>query len=1145
MKSALLTILLFCCLSPVFAQAPADQRTNTTKIADLLARMPAQGSDVFQASMESIGSLGEKGLTEMALMLAAPGKGDNTALEYALGSYSYYTTGKGREALRSAAVSSDLAALEKTSAPENKAFLIRQLSITGTDNAIPALSSYLHDGRLCDPAARALVKIHTPGAGQALLDALSTASGSCVPTLVEACGDMRYAPAAAFIGKLVESGANSDKVIIKLSLFALARIGDPASESILAGAAAKSGYLYEVTGATTAYIDYLQQLGANGHGAQAEKGCWQLMKVSIRADQVATHTAVLQLLVVMQGVKSEALLVKAMSDPYPSYRKAALKYALLFPGEETTALWLKKLSEEKKDTEKKGEIIEMLGDSRQASALPAMLEALKDREPAVRLKAIAAAAKIGQLEALPALLAVMQKNDTSEINAVKNVLLTMKGKDLAGRLGSALSSQPSSAKAALLEVLAARAADDQVNIVLPLAKSPDTVVSHAALAALKELSTPATLPELFTLLSNAGSPVAIRALQEAIVAASKGITDSATRTATVLTAMKQAPVEKQSLFYEILAGIGGRESLQIVSQAFGSHPAAVVSALSDWPDATATSVLFVICQNSAAAVYFDQALTEILRLVSHSGYPDEEKLLLLRRAMELAKTTGQQQLILQEIGDCNTFIALIVAGRYLDTPELQQPAATAVMKISLSHPEWNGAVVRSLLEKTIGVLQGKDAEYQKQGLRKYLAGMPAGDGLVPLFNGRDLEGWKGLVDNPIERMKMSADTLRIRQARADEAMRKSWIASKGNLEFTGNGDNLCTVKKYGDFEMYVDWKIDPDGDAGIYLRGSPQVQIWDTSRRDVGAQVGSGGLYNNAVYESKPLVLADNAIGQWNNFHIIMRGDRVTVYLNGVLVVNNIILENYWDRNLPIFPEEQIELQAHGRHVSYRDLYIREFPRTVAYALPEEEKKDGFQLLFDGTNMYQWMGNTTEYVIEDGNIAVHPKDGNHGNLYTKKEYQDFAYRFEFQLTPGANNGIGIRAPLEGDAAYVGMEIQVLDNEADIYRNLHVYQYHGSVYGVIPAKRGYLKPVGEWNQEEIVAIGNHIKVTLNGTVILDGDISDAIKNGTLDGKEHPGLRNVKGHLGFLGHGDVVRFRHMRVKDLSEAAAVSPVKKKKTR
>jgi len=134
------------------------------------------------------------------------------------------------------------------------------------------------------------------------------------------------------------------------------------------------------------------------------------------------------------------------------------------------------------------------------------------------------------------------------------------------------------------------------------------------------------------------------------------------------------------------------------------------------------------------------------------------------------------------------------------------------------------------------------------------------------------------------------------------------------------------------------------------------------------------------------------------------------------------------------------------------------------------------------------------------------------------------------LTPGANNGIGIRAPLEGDAAYVGMEIQVLDNEAPVYKDLHPYQFPGSVYGVIPAKRGFLLPVGEWNKEEIVARGNKIKVTLNGTVILEGDIKEASKNGTIDHQEHPGLLNPSGHLGFLGHGDVVRFRNMRVRRL---------------
>jgi Domain of Unknown Function (DUF1080) len=193
------------------------------------------------------------------------------------------------------------------------------------------------------------------------------------------------------------------------------------------------------------------------------------------------------------------------------------------------------------------------------------------------------------------------------------------------------------------------------------------------------------------------------------------------------------------------------------------------------------------------------------------------------------------------------------------------------------------------------------------------------------------------------------------------------------------------------------------------------------------------------------------------------------------------------------------------------------------------EKQAGFKVLFDGTNTNQWTGNTAGYLVEDGALVVHPEIKG-GNLYTKEEFGDFVYRFEFLLTPGANNGIGIRAPLEGDAAYVGMEIQVLDNEADKYKALEKYQYHGSVYGVMPARRGYLKATGEWNTEEISIKGSAIKVTLNGVVILEGDIAETSKNGTMDHKEHPGLLRPTGHIGFLGHGDVVKFRNMRIKAL---------------
>lgn len=201
------------------------------------------------------------------------------------------------------------------------------------------------------------------------------------------------------------------------------------------------------------------------------------------------------------------------------------------------------------------------------------------------------------------------------------------------------------------------------------------------------------------------------------------------------------------------------------------------------------------------------------------------------------------------------------------------------------------------------------------------------------------------------------------------------------------------------------------------------------------------------------------------------------------------------------------------------------------FELSEEEKNDGFEVLFDGRNLDKWTGNTTDYIVEDKVLVIYPDRGGKGDLFTKKEYSDFIFRFEFKLTPGANNGLGIRAPLEGVAAFDGIELQIIDNTAEIYKNIKDYQHHGSVYGVIPAKHGFLKPVGEWNYQEVVVKGPNIKVILNGTVILDGNIEEASKNGTLDGQDHPGLKRKTGHIGFLGHGSVVKFKNIRVKELN--------------
>ncbi|MEO6963846.1 MAG: DUF1080 domain-containing protein, partial [Puia sp.] len=1086
MRKCLFALLTLCLLHTIPARAQTDQRTLNTKIADLLARIPAQNAEQNDKSMQVIADLGAPGLEKMATMLAAPGKGDNTALQYALAGFSYYAAKPKNGALKTWSANAYVKALKEVADKENKAFIIRQLEIVGNDQAVPALIPYLSDERLCDPAARALVRINTTTAKKALLDTAPKVSGDRRLTLVEALGDTRYAAAAPVISRWVNS---DDKKLAKLTLFTLARIGNPSSESLLARAAEKIGFVYDVTGATEAYLEYARRLAASGKSAQAEKIAHQIQQKTQQSNQVQNRTAALKILTDLKGEKSIPLLTAAMDDKDPQYRAAALKFAENYTGNEAVGSWVKKL--DKSPDQVKAEILGMLGKTGNQTALPAELNALESKDENVRLAAIKASGKLGGQQAIPALLNVMKNGGSKDVDAVALTIQGMKGPDITNLVGDALTSMSSAnGKVALIHILADRAADDRFKDVLPFLKSSDTLVSRAAYASLRKLVKLQDQPVLFDLLLNSTDPADIKSVQEAIIASTTGAPESGKVNA-IVGQMKKNPA-KQALFFDVLSGIGGSQALNELSHVYDNGneqtKSDVVASLSSSNDFQAAAPLLQIARKAVHADYFDAALKGYIRLAGGSGVLPEQCLLMLHNAMDIAQTSQQKQLILEELGNSKTYLSFLFAGNYLGDPTVQHEAAYAVMKIGLSDNAWTGEPVRRLLESAMPLLNGPDASYEKQAIQKHLAELPSGEGFVSIFNGKDLAGWKGLVANPVERAKMDAATLEKEQKKADARMLTGWSATNGDLLFSGNGDNLCTQKEYGDFEMFVDWKIEKEGDAGIYLRGSPQVQIWDTSRTNVGAQVGSGGLYNNQVNESKPLKLADNAIGEWNNFHIIMIGDRVTVYLNGVLVVDNVILENYWDRKQPIFPVEQLELQAHGTHVAYRNLYVREIPRPKPFVLSDEEKKQGFKVLFDGTNMFEWTGNTREYVLEDGDIVMRPANGEHGNLFTKDEYSNFIYRFEFQLTPGANNGIGIRAPLEGDAAYVGMEIQVLDNEAPIYKDLHTYQYHGSVYGVIPAKRGFLKPTGEWNEEEITANGNKIKVVLNGTVILDGDIT---------------------------------------------------------
>jgi len=364
-------------------------------------------------------------------------------------------------------------------------------------------------------------------------------------------------------------------------------------------------------------------------------------------------------------------------------------------------------------------------------------------------------------------------------------------------------------------------------------------------------------------------------------------------------------------------------------------------------------------------------------------------------------------------------------------------------------------------------------------------------------------------------------------------MTKHWRAEDNEFVNDGHGRYATTGKDYGDFELLIEYKTVPKADSGIYLRGVPQVQIWDYTEDDggkMGRTKGSGGLWNNSpgAPGKDPLVLADKPLGEWNKFRILMVGSRVSVWLNEKLVVDHAILENYYDRKQPVPAKGPIELQTHGGEIRWRNIFIREIGSEEANRILASKGSTGFEAVYNGTDFTGWEGPVQNYEVKDGAILCKPGKG--GCIYTKEQYGDFVARLEFKVPRNGNNGLAIRYPgdPEGrvDTAYYGMcELQVLD---DAYKGIDPRQAHGSAYGMVAAHRGYQHPVGEWNFQEVTVKGSTIKVELNGSVILDTDLSKVTEYKA--NHEHPGKDRASGHFGFAGHGDAVAFRNVRMKKL---------------
>lgn len=1107
-------VLAFVAIGSAMGQ---DTRTTTTRIADALALLPAKDSVTAKIAYAEFIALDDEGLGKVVGDVRPNGDASGVPYRYAVELLSEQArTSTDRSRIENVL----LTAIAKSTQEEVSQYYVSYLSRLGSNRSVPVLAGLLSNAALGDPAVGALQSIGTPEAMEALRSRLVGGPSSVQIRIIQALGQRRD---KASVGALTQLTASPIKEIGKESLWALARIADGSSESVLLEKAASAGY---AGSEMDALIQFMNTRSSEGGSTEAIRK--RILDNATSANQQHYRLAALKDQVKASPATSASVLSVELDRFDDPYRRDVLATAGGAAADtKVRDAWLKLYKKAAGD--KQAEILSMLARSNQDAAFieRQVLPALESKNQAVRTTALQALAETHKSQYADPVAAFLLKNNITKADRETAIACFLQLAEPAQVRSLVKQVRPGNAEptVTVINIAAARRDTEDASFVFAQTYSSDPAIRAAAFSALPNVSSPVVIQQLLAMLKTAKSPQEITPVQQALIAIAGPETS-----ATIL----QATAEQKIRLLPVLPYLGDQQSLKTVKASFeqgqGDEKQLAFAALTNWQNGDATSTLLSIVREGGK-LYHPKAYSAFVRQVMNTEWPADQKLLKLREIFPLATHPDEQRLIIKEAANIRTFLSFVFVSSVLDDSELGPTASRSVMRLALptadAQPGMEGLEVRNALQKVMEKLTGPDSQYDRIDVQTYLDNMPYTPGFQPLFNGKDLTGWQGLVENPIARAKMSTEELAKKQAAADAKLSESWSVKDGMICFTGSGDNLCTTRPYGDFELVVDWKISKEGDSGIYLRGSPQVQIWDTSRVDVGAQVGSGGLYNNTVNRN-PLVVADNPIGEWNTLYIKMVGERVTVYLNGKRVVDNVVMENYWDRKIPIFPEGPIELQAHGTKLAFRNINVRELNKP--YQLTTDEKQQGFEILFNGNDLSGWVGNKTDYVVDDHVIAIYPTGRGKGNLYTEREYSNFVFRFEFMLTPAGNNGLGIHAPLEGDAAYVGKEIQILDDGHPSYSYIQPYQVHGSVYGVIPAKRGFLRPTGEWNVEEVEVRGDKIKVTVNGMVVVDGDMKKASEKGTIDKQQHPGLQRHTGHIGFLGHGSVVKFRNIRIKVL---------------
>jgi len=1065
-----------CCVIALVlgACAAAAMAAEAPSAAGLVARMPSdQGIAAAQADLAAIVKQGPDAVKAIAALVVPMGKGDDAKARFALNGLAHYVSRPGAEAERKMVSGALLEALRAAPDAEVKAFLLSMLQRAGKDEAVPALAGLLGDAALCEPATQALLAIRTPAAADAIAKALPAAKGPAVATLLKAVGDLAVKSALAAV---TPHAASQDAAVRRVALYALARIADPSSAAVLAKAAGAEA-VEERAYATALYLAFARRLAEAGKKDECAKICRELIRTRARPRENNVVADALAALVEAAKDAAAPDLLAVMDSENKQLRAAAIRLTAGLPGPALTTRLVEKMKGAPAET--RAEIVQALSRRADAPAQAAVLAALKDTEKAVRLAAIEAAGRVASPEAVTALLLVLQDKEADEVKAAQAALGRMPGEKVAEAAAAALPKAPAPAKVALLELLAARGAAAHADAVFAAASDPDAAVRTAALKALGLLAEAKRMPDLVRLLLEAKGDAERAEAGRAAVRVAERIADPEARADALLAALDGADAARTAALLKVLAQVGGRKALQaaVARTKAGADPAvqdAAIRALADWRDAGAADALLAIARTAAKPAHQVIALRGYFRLLGtlRDGSP-AQRVSRYQDGLDAAKRPDEKRLALAGMATLRCVESLRQVATYLDDKDVGADAALAALKIVL--PEQEGE--RPLAgDEVLEIMRKVAAGAKDEGARKRAADYVAS---APRPDAANLA-----LRKPV---KISAEA---------QGPQKPELAVDGNWTDLGNssywGDrwpswfqvDLGKPTRIDTVRIYLYW------DGGRYYQYTIEASSDEKTWKQVADQSAN----------TRP----STSMGATYTFDAV---EARYVRVN--------ILRNSANEGVHI-----VELQVFAPGTAPKE---QGPPPPAPLAPPDAE---GFSPLFNGKDLTGWVGATKGYVVENG-VLVCPADRG-GNLFTDREFADFVLRFEFKLTPGANNGLGIRAPLEGDAAYVGMELQILDDSADVYKDLKPWQYHGSIYGVVPCERGHQKPVGEWNAEEVIARGRHITVRLNGATIVDADL-DQVKDAEVL-KAHPGLANKQGHIGFLGHGSRVEFRTIRIKEL---------------